>query len=302
MSEQQADYLSDAMEMMGAGYDQPAAVIDPPRTVNALRENGIADYKVWGWVKTSSKFRAHIKILRGAKHAIWHWLALSVDETGKCKETIKSICEGTGYSHTEVIDSLKELDAMGYLSIQRDTKGNVYNPQFVARGGNVPSEVTVKKLDSTPAYQVESSPSEEKSVSSYNRVKRVKHKISGIEAAMFQERKVEENDLLDKQEQKALEVFERDMQLPSSWEWYPVKASKEKEWRLFREFVIKTYRSDPQAFEKYNTWRNQPFVKGAKSNTQIKDYPADFEVSWSDYLRSNTSQPEQSRTSLLRTL
>ena len=174
MSQDQVDYISDAMEMMGAGYDQPAAVIDPPRTVNALRENGIVDYKVWGWVKTSSKFRAHIKVLRGAKHAIWHWLALSVDETGKCKETIKSICEGTGYSHTEVIDSLKELDAMGYLSIQRDTKGNVYNPQFVARGGNVPSEVTVKKLESTPAYQDESSPSEVKSVPSYNRVKRVK--------------------------------------------------------------------------------------------------------------------------------
>jgi hypothetical protein len=173
MSEQPQEYITDALEMTGQGYEQPAAVIDPPRTVKSLSDKGVEDYKVWGWVKTSAKFRAHIKILRGAKHAIWHWLALSVDETGRCKETIKSICEGTGYSHTEVIDSLKELDAMGYLSIQRDTKGNIYNPQFVARGGNMPSDETVKKLESTPAYQVESSPSEEKSVPSYNRVKRV---------------------------------------------------------------------------------------------------------------------------------
>jgi len=56
--------------------------------VRALRDKGLVDYTVWGWVKTSAKFRAHIKILRGAKHDIWHYLALGVDEHGKCKETI----------------------------------------------------------------------------------------------------------------------------------------------------------------------------------------------------------------------
>jgi len=45
MTEQQPEYITDAMEMMGAGYDQPAAVIDPPRTVKALRDSGLADYK-----------------------------------------------------------------------------------------------------------------------------------------------------------------------------------------------------------------------------------------------------------------
>jgi hypothetical protein len=170
MSEEHADYVNDALEMIG---QQPAAIIDPPRTVKSLSDNGIADYQVWGWVKTSAKFIAHIKVLRGAKLAIWMCLALSIDETGKCKATIKKICELTGYSHTEVIDSLKELDGMGYLTVERDAKGNIYNPQFVARGESLPSEKTVKKLDSTPAYQVESSPALENSAPSFNRVKRV---------------------------------------------------------------------------------------------------------------------------------
>lgn len=173
MSEEQADYISEANDMLGKGYEQPAAIIDPPRTVTALRENGLSDYKVWGWVKTSAKFRSHIKILRGAKHDIWHYLALGVDENGTCKETIKQICEGTGYSHTEVINTLRELDEMGYLSVTKNSKGNIYTPEFVARGENKPTESAVKKVESTPAYQVESTPPIEKSPSIPLRVKRV---------------------------------------------------------------------------------------------------------------------------------
>jgi NTP pyrophosphatase (non-canonical NTP hydrolase) len=99
-----------------------------------------------------------------------------VDEHGKCKETIKQICEGTGYSHTEVINTLKELDEMGYLSIQKDNKGNTYTPEFVARGDKKPTEAVVKKVESTPVYQVESSPAIENSIPSIKRVKRVNEK------------------------------------------------------------------------------------------------------------------------------
>ena len=192
MSENQADYLAgngyitEAEDMLGAGYDQPAAIIDPPRVVRALRDKGLVDYTVWGWVKTSAKFRAHIKILRGSKHDIWHYLALGVDENGKCKETIKQICVGTGYSHTEVINTLKELDEMGYLSIQKDNKGNTYTPEFVARGENKPTESIVKKVESSPVYQVESSPAIEKSVPSIKRVKRVNGKeVDLVDGLLF---------------------------------------------------------------------------------------------------------------------
>lgn len=162
MSEDQARYGT-----------QPEAIIDPPRTVRALQDGEIVNYQVWGWVKTSAKFRSHIKILRGAKHDIWHYLALGVDENGQVKETIKEICEGTGYSHTEVINSLRELDELGYLSIQKDHKGNVYTPEFVARGEGKPSESAVKKVESTPVYQVESTPAIEIPPTIPLRVKRV---------------------------------------------------------------------------------------------------------------------------------
>jgi hypothetical protein len=159
MSEPQADYITDAMEMMGTGYDdQPAAIIDQPRKVKALRDTGLYEYRAWGWVKLSAKFVSHLRHLKGAKLAIWQCIALSIDETGTCKMTLRDIGALTDYSHTEVISSLKELEAAGYLTINRDGKTNIYQPVFVARGDNKPQETLVKKLDSTPDYQYESSP------------------------------------------------------------------------------------------------------------------------------------------------
>lgn len=270
---------------------QPDAIIDPPRIVKALHEGAIVDYQVWGWVKTSAKFRAHIKILRGAKHDIWHYLALGVDETGKCKETIKEICEGTGYSHTEVINTLRELDELGYLSIQKDHKGNVYTPEFVARGEKKPSESAVNKVDSTPVYQVESTPPLQIPPAIPLRVKRVntnkKQNLQGIEAAMFQDRKVEESDLPIGDE--ALKAFERDLQCPGSWSWYPAKSTDEPAWKSLREFVVTLYQSDTKAFEKYYTWARDPFSRGAKLPIHIRQDPTCFEYAWLAYQAANPS-------------
>ena len=279
---------------------QPDAIIDPPRTVKALQDGKLVDYQVWGWVKTSAKFRSHIKILRGAKHDIWHYLALGVDEYGKCKETIKQICEGTGYSHTEVINTLRELDEMGYLSVQKDSKGNVYTPEFVARGGNNPSENAVKKVDSTPVdstpvYQVESTPPIEISPSIPLRVKRVnntqKQNIAGIEAAMFADRPVETSDLPIGDE--ALKTFERDLQCPGSWNWYPAKSSDEPAWKALREFVVKLYQTDQKAFEKYYTWARDPFARGAKLPIHIRQDPTCFEYAWQAYQAANPNTTQQ---------
>ena len=86
---------------------------------------------------------------------------------------------------------------------------------------------------------------------------------------------------------EALTAFERDLQLPASWTWYPAKSSEEKEWASLREFVEKTYQQDPAAFAKYQTWRTQPYARGAMSNRAIKISPADFPLSFSDFLASS---------------
>lgn len=160
MSEDQAEYITESE------YSQKSVIIERPRKVHGVSDGGLEEYNLSGWVKMSTKFCAHIKRLRGAKLAIWLCMALIIDEEGQCKLTQKELCELTGYSHTEVIDSVRELDEMGFLSVDRSGKKNLYQPVMVAKGaGNSPLvKPLVKKLDSTPADSLESSPLLEKRV------------------------------------------------------------------------------------------------------------------------------------------
>lgn len=205
MGEEQAEYITDAMKIMGAGYsDQPAAIIDPPRMVKALRDKGMGDYKVWGWVKKSTNFIYHIKILKGSKLAIWDVISLSIDEDGTCSLSAPEIAELTGYSVSEVRQSIGELDEMGYLSVIRATgKRSIYTPEFAARGANNPTDNPSRK--STPPVSKgncaddPSSPSIENFTPSIKRVKRIKDvsssNLQGIEASIYAGRPTTQEDI-----------------------------------------------------------------------------------------------------------
>lgn len=169
MSEQQAVYDTQG---------DTAAEIHPPKIINVLRDGGLEEYKVWGWVKTSAKFIYHIKKLKGAKLAIWKVIALSIDKDGECKLSIHEIANMAGYSYSETQESIKELDAMNYLSINKESgKKSIYSPNFVARGDNQPTEYPSRKTrgqDDTPLQSTgghPSSPALEKSVPSIKELK-----------------------------------------------------------------------------------------------------------------------------------
>lgn len=146
MSEERAEY--------NAGQ-QPEAIIERPRNEYAIKDGELVDYRVWGWVKLSARFRSHIKVMKGAKLAIWLCIVLSIDENGNFSVTLKELQELTDYSHTEIINTIKELESGGYLSVNRGgNKTNVYHPEFAARGENMPTD-RVKKVESTKLSQPE---------------------------------------------------------------------------------------------------------------------------------------------------
>lgn len=304
-------YIEEAVEMLGRGYDdQPAAIIDPPRTVKALRDKGLIEYRAWGWVKMSAKFIAHLKPLKGAKLAIWQCIALSIDETGTCKMTLKEIGALTDYSHTEVISSLKELEEGGYLTINKDGKTNIYQPVFVARGEEKPKETLVKKLDSTPQYQYESSPAIENSVPSIKRVKRVNTQTSiskqelanrSIEAAIFGGMQVsQETQDKNRLAQDAVNAFESAFGITRPWSnWWGI----DREWKDMLEFVSVEFKTDAQCFKRYVAWYDDKGKFGGGMNaTQIKRDPALFFTAWDMFKRQDVKKSEPDRTSLLRTL
>jgi hypothetical protein len=137
---------SDAIEMPGRGY-VPAVVIERPRKAYGINDSGLKEFQLAGWVKMSARFCLRIKELRGAKLAIWLCISLNIDESGECNLTQNEICKLTGYSRTEIIDSLSELDDMGLLSVDRSGRRNMYRPVYVAKGkGNDPH---VQKLNTS---------------------------------------------------------------------------------------------------------------------------------------------------------
>lgn len=158
MSEIKGEYktgnpeVDDAIEMMGKGYEHPAVIITPPVVEIAMGEEpGFIQTKTPAFVKMSTAFKKHMKKLKGAKLAIWLYIALSINDQGTAYPGIEAIMRDTGFSNREVIDSIKEIAGLGYLTVRRRSgTSSLYRiADFVAIGKdhNPTSEVTspVKK-------------------------------------------------------------------------------------------------------------------------------------------------------------
>lgn len=298
MSEPQGEYnieqdAKDALEMLGAGYDN-AAEIHPPKTIKVLRDGGLEEYRVWGWVKVSAKFINHVRELKGAKLAIWTVIALSIDEDSVCDLRIKDLEKLTGYSHTEVIDSLKELGEMGYLAARKNGTKNLYTPEFAARSTNLPTEKpngkeTLPKERYGGVYQERSSPPLEKTHPS---IKELKELIPlSIENAIVTNQPVtEEMARKASIQNNAPRQFENALGFSKPLAWW-----SNKEWTAFAEWVCERYAEDKLCFANYNIWRNTPYTKGGMSNNRIRGFVKEFYDSWDMFMMANVKPAEENR-------
>lgn len=108
-----------------------------------------------------------------------------------------------------------------------------------------------------------------------------------VELAILGGEQIEQGAIETKRlEKEALDAFESALQLPGNWTWYPARSSEEKAWKELREFIVKLYQEDKDGFTRYQTWRMQPYSRGAMGNRAIKNSPADFPASWSDFKAS----------------
>lgn len=124
-----------------------------------------------------------------------------------------------------------------------------------------------------------------------------KYNVKGIEAAMFADREVTEDDLQHEhaREKAAIDAFEKALGIPANWNWYPAKTSEAATWRQFRVELVKLYEADNKCFDKYQAWRKMPYVKGAVSNSTIQRFPQNWMTYWSDYCASSgmINKPEE---------
>ncbi len=295
--ENKPDYIAEsaeALEMLGKGYDH-AAIIEPPKKVMALSDNGLDEYKIWGWVKISAKFKKHIKKLKGAKLAIWQVVALSIDESGQCSLSIHEIAEESGYSYSETQSSLAELDDMGYLSTTKSSgKKSLFSPNFAARGSNQPNDDPSRKTrgQETPLQPSGGHPSSLAIEKSHPAIKELKELIpSSIENAIYAGLPVTE-EMAERAsiQNNAPRQFENALGFSKPLAWW-----SNKEWTAFAEWVCEIYAEDKLAFGNYNIWRHTPYTKGGMSNNRIRGFVAEFYDSWDMFKMANVKPAEENR-------
>lgn len=156
--EDRTEYITDALEMMGTGYDHPSVTIEPPRRTMERRPRGEFQEVISpAWVKFSTAFKSELPDISGRALKTWIFIALSVNYEGKAFPAINTIAKGTGASHQTVIDAIKELEEMGLLTVNRDNgRHNLYklSDDYIKIGRGEP----VKILDGLRDTDIEKQP------------------------------------------------------------------------------------------------------------------------------------------------
>jgi len=305
MSEQKPEYIVDALEMIGTGYE-PAAIIEQPTKRLVLRE-GLGEEWTVAWVKLSTAFKPHIKEIRGAPLAVWLYIALSVNKQGVSFPSINKIAEDTGYSRNGVMDAIKELEEKGYMKVRRgERKFNLYEPEFAAIGKmNEPSNESTQFTSPVLPTDESTFLPDESSVLDLN--KRNKREQEPLTEKEKEEVNFEVDSIISGsidpvriREKQACDAFESAFGITRPWDWYPdTPADKKRTWKEFRAYLVELYQSAPDCFTKYVTWTRVPYAKGTMSALGIKRNPQDFPDSWACYLASESMYGNQEKTRLL---
>lgn len=152
MSEQQADYVTEAVELLRG----TSVEIQPARTA-IVRENGeFREVEKPAFVKISTSFKSELPNISGDALKVWIFISLSINRrTERANPGLRTIAAGVKLAVNTVQKCLVELEAMNLLSVNRDeARYNIYEiPEYVSANK---AEPTVSNGD-TPAKTVSNS-------------------------------------------------------------------------------------------------------------------------------------------------
>lgn len=145
MSEEKPQYVTDAEEMLGAGYDQPTVVLEAARTYTARKNGRMVEIDEPAWVKFSTGFKSELAKIDEFSLKVFLYIGLSINwQTGEAYPGVRLIAEDTGMDKGTVVNAVKKLEELGFLTIQRkDGAKNTYKPVRYISIGTVRGERTL---------------------------------------------------------------------------------------------------------------------------------------------------------------
>lgn len=142
MAEKQSDYVTDALEMIGAGYDHPSIEIEAPRTVLERRQGRMQEVERAAFVKISTAFKPEMKDIDEIALKVWLYIALSVNRhSGKANPGLRTIAEECGFAVNTVRGAIERLEEKYNLLIvhKGERRYNIYEPvAFISANRNEP--------------------------------------------------------------------------------------------------------------------------------------------------------------------
>lgn len=214
MTEERPDYVSDALEMIGEGYDHPSIEIHPETTVIRRRGKKLVEEKVPSQVHISTSFKAELATIEAPALKVWLYIALSLNRiTEEAFPGLATIAKGCNLSENTVVKYIRELESGGLLSVHRNNrKVNIYTvPEYAfaklqttsnfAVGDETTSigEQTTSDSDQTTSNcgQTTSPRVRSNHINHINQKEPLREKpvIKGIDAAIYSGREVTEEDI-----------------------------------------------------------------------------------------------------------
>ncbi len=158
MSEIKGEYktgdpeVDDAMEMLGKGYSDAPLEIHPQTTVIRRKGWEMVEEVVPAFVKISTAFKQEMASIDGNALKVWLFIALSINRnTEQAHPGIRKSAEKCGIAENTVTAKIKELEAAGLLSVNREyRKYNIYEvPDYVS------ANKTASKSEATASIEAQ---------------------------------------------------------------------------------------------------------------------------------------------------
>jgi len=145
MSEEKPEYITEAEEMLGKGYE--SVRIEPERSVIRRVNGKMEAYDIPAFVKISTSFKSELATISGDALKVWLFIALSINRnTGKANPGLRTIADNVKLAVNTVQKCLQELENLNLLTVDRQSrKYNIYEtPEYVSANR---AEPTVSSRD-----------------------------------------------------------------------------------------------------------------------------------------------------------
>lgn len=131
MSENQADYITDAMKMLGSGYDDsPSVEIEKPRAVVERKGGKLVETERPAFVKIYTSFKDEMRDIDEIAMKVWLYIALSVNrDTGEAHPSLRTLSDRLGFAVNTIRSAIGRLEEKNLLVVERgERKYNRYFP------------------------------------------------------------------------------------------------------------------------------------------------------------------------------